>query len=61
VIFLVKVMQVEIAKKAFWIKVGVTNGHGAMLGKAQAQRIEDLNSAASRIYHKKDCLCQEEK
>jgi hypothetical protein len=29
VIFLVKVMQVEIAKKAFWIKVGVTNGHGA--------------------------------
>ena len=36
-------------------------GMGQCWGKAQAQRIEDLNSAASRIYHKKDCLCQEEK
>jgi hypothetical protein len=27
-----------------------------MLG--QAPRIENLNSAASGLYHKKDCLCQ---
>ena len=27
-------------------------------GKAQAQRIENLNSAASGLYHKKDYFCQ---
>ena len=26
--------------------------------KAQTLRIENLNRAASGIYHKKDCLCQ---
>jgi hypothetical protein len=26
--------------------------------KAQTLRIENLNSAASGLYHKKDCLCQ---
>jgi len=31
---------------------------GQCRGRAQAQRIENLNSAASGIYHKKDCLCQ---
>ena len=31
---------------------------GQCCNKAQAQRIENLNSAASGIYHKKDCLCQ---
>ena len=30
-------------------------------GREQAQRIENLNSAASGIYHEKDCLCQGEK
>ena len=34
---------------------------GQCWGKAQAQRIENLKSAASVIYHKKDCLCQGEK
>jgi hypothetical protein len=30
-------------------------------GKAQTQRIENLNNAAFELYHKKDCLCQEVK
>ena len=31
---------------------------GQVRGKAQAQRIENLNSAVFELYHKKDCLCQ---
>ena len=34
---------------------------GQCRDKEQAQRIENLNSAAFGIYHEKDCLCQGEK
>ena len=34
---------------------------GQCRGRAQTQWLENLNRAASEIYHEKDCLCQEEK
>ena len=53
--FLVKVVQIEIAKKVCEIKVCETYGNGAV---SKSSRSVNSNSAALSSYHKLGPLCQ---